>query len=198
MLLPQLFYGFGRRFWRGVLFATILFAALMVSLVPMANASVTWTLYNAKFLDGGTVTGSFVLGSTDQPVSFDLQTSGGETIALPPRTFSSASGGTGALRENNDYLFYDAPTVFHDATSDQRLDLHFPSPLPQTGGTIALEDTSNFSLIRDDVRSGFSGEAIGVVSTVPEIPTITIVTLTLLGYAGFRLGRRQRSIIGKA
>lgn len=98
----------------------------------LSAASVTWTLSNGVFSDGGTVTGSFTLDADTQTVStWSFAVAGGDTATFPPRTYTPANSisfGTGSP----------IAWVFSDQTTAPSRDLRigpFNNALSDAGGT---------------------------------------------------------------
>ena len=71
----------------------IRFCYLLLIAVSMSASPITWTLQNAVFNDGGVATGSFVFDADTQTVvSYNIQTSGGNTTNFPAFLFQNGVG----------------------------------------------------------------------------------------------------------
>jgi hypothetical protein len=188
-----------------VLLSAVLGLALVGDMGPASAALVTWHLQNVRFEDGGTATGTFVYNTEGHPPdhpadllqSFDINVSRGNTsvegqpIVEPFEYtchefscafFSANPSGSGTGEsltvEINDIFFRRGFT------------LSFSRPLPDTGGTVALDifpltnkNTGGFS--REFIQQEGAGRLVvsGEVTTIPE-PSEAL----LLAPRGCRLG----------
>lgn len=137
----------------------IIGAALFVG--DACASSIMWTLSEATFNDGGTVSGTFDYNADTNAVSsIDIVTtagtdSGGETYSMG--VFETSEDLTAEAFPLPPYLF-----------------LHFTEPLTDAGGTVDLTATEEFLVMQPDggIVSGYR-EAVGTASAAvaPELST---------------------------
>jgi hypothetical protein len=181
-----------------------------------ADVLVDWTINNAHFVDGATLTGTFTIDATTNTlVSFNI--TAGATPAgylgfiFPQETYVSGSS-TGLY----DLLLFPRLELTDPLSINNRnLFLSFPGLLPATGGTVAIMDSppgSHFDgnsfefenpavvslcSISNCTRSidvtSFSPTVTGVVegagpgpTPVPEPTTSSLLGIGILGVAAWR------------
>ncbi len=153
---------------------------------------VTWTLSNATFNDGGTVTGSFVYNAESGAVSnWNIVTTAGST--LPAFTYtpsnSTAYGGLTAVDCNciqftSNELFSNGLPPPENYSENRLLVLTFDAPLTDSGGTVNIfvdnsnDNASHECLDCDPFRlltqGSVTGQAQAVPPPPPVVPALTI------------------------
>ena len=147
---------------------------------PQAMAfSLTWTLDNASFIDGGTASGSFDYDAdTNEYTNINISTTASdnfEAVTYNDGSFSSRDS-------DSDSLVLSIPDP---SSPTQTLTLEFSRPLTNAGGTNALRvDESPFSQEQTFSPVAFRKVTSGEVSAVPFefSPTAGIIlSLCLFG-----------------
>jgi hypothetical protein len=153
-------------------------AASPAGAIIIANPT-TWTVGNANFDGGGTLTGSFQYnGSTYSNV--DLTTSG---LLNPDYDFAGWSSVDGA-NSNTTELTLDAP-------GSLTLVLHFTSALTSAGGTINLVTSTDTNGSYVDPPPAPAYLTSGDVSATPEPASFATALLGALGLIGGTQWRKK-------
>jgi hypothetical protein len=165
-------------------------------LSPVQAVEILWTLDNAVFDDGGTITGSFIYDAdTDIYSSVSVTTTAGTEFGGFSYTDAhiDTAGSTTLDLESPDWL---------TAVDGSALNLVFFNPLTNAGGTINL-DLFGFTVeswcinVPDcsgagdrGVREAISGSVIGT-AVVPLPPAVWLFGSGLLGLLG--ISRRKKA-----
>jgi hypothetical protein len=97
---------------------------------------VRWTFTDARFTDGGTITGSFVYDADTQQVpEWSVSVAGGETSAFPPLTYTELNGSADSGKNPGN----SQPTVYFYLGGSQRVLRVTPmDALTNAGGDTAI------------------------------------------------------------
>lgn len=166
--------------------ATLAIAALGAS-SSSGQANVKYTVENATFDDGTSVTGYFILNQYDQLASWDLTTVTGTVPGFeytPSTTLLSGGCVTSPC-----FIFGRAPIYFGS------LQLAFMNPLPSSGtdpfDLLNSWETYSWGSPGTPVRYLLSGD---VVASIPEPASwaMMVIGFAGLGFAGYRKVRSAR------
>ena len=166
-------------------------AGLVLGAVPGANASsITWTLENVTFDDGGNAHGTFTTDpATGGLLGFDIVTTPGTTLggfAYNPQTVSFVDNN---LNQPNSFLIgndslpvpYDLQLTFvHRLTGGLHVDPIIPGNPPIAAYSFECNDCNPFRF----VESGFA--------VAPEPATLAVFGIGLAGLGVALRGRRLR------
>ena len=129
--------------------------ALTTALVtaPAAIAApLTWTLNNAVFNDGGTVTGSFVWDAATYSFGdYSFTVSGGDTATFTPFTYTNANASTDYMFTPTYNFLYDLFIFGTDTTNpafgprSRTLYILPSTTLTDAGGSVALDISSSLN-----------------------------------------------------
>jgi hypothetical protein len=170
--------------------AVLALALLSCLSISASAASITWTLTNVGFKDGGIATGSFTFDTiVGKPTAWNISVSLGDTANFAPFIYTTANGILSTPTDNY-FLFSNAFTRY--------LSLATAAALPTSGGTVALvlgdgkcdAGFSNEANGSHGCREVTSGSLVGVAATATPEPTTLL--LTGLGIAALALRRRVR------
>src|SRR5258706_1162118 len=122
-------YSYAPRYWAAFVLASFL-------ATPLLAGDVSWSMVSATFSDGGTVTGTFIYNpDTGSMRTWNLSTSGGNTVTFPAFTYTPANSSFSFL---GGALIFQGPfnsalNPFPNGFRELRIG-PFSSPLDDTGG----------------------------------------------------------------
>ena len=157
-------------------------------------ASIKWTVNNASFQNGGTLTGSFNFDADSSTVgSFNFVTTA--PLTSQPSGFTYANPDT-ALVISNSQLEFLTP----NATNQGNLFLVFATPLTDSGGTIQLnlgssDEGSTFG--SSGYLRGFTSGSVSAAtssSAAPEPASLALAFTALGAFAAFRRRRATNTL----
>ena len=161
-------------------------AAALVAPTAASAVSLVWTLQNAQFTDGGTLTGQFAFDADTLTFGdFAFATTGGAAV-FPDFAYTPTN--TAATAGSADQLRFESDTIFNGNPFQSReLRLSFVGPLTGSGGTVALTTDSVECFDCAPFRTLVAG---GSVVAEAEVPAPA--ALGLLGSAVLALAARRR------
>jgi hypothetical protein len=176
--------------FKGVQMRSALFASLLLVVLPVSAAPVTWTFQNVVFVDGGSAAGSFIYdAATDIFSDIDITTTAGSVL-------SDAAYGI-----SNPYLS-SATTISYgttlaqfvyaegDLTGTQSMLFSMDGLLTNQGGSITISDSAEVACINSNCGI-YAASRIMVSGHITAVPIPAAVWLFGSGLAGLGWFRRK-------
>ena len=171
------------------------FLYLLLIAISGSASSITWTLQNAVFTDGGVATGSFVFDADTQTVvSYNIQTSGGNTANFPAFLFQNGVGYNEYASPSPGNNFIDFETYLTNGNiSGMELRLGPLNSLTDAGGTVGFSVNSMECYNCDPRRTFASGQLVAGSqgAGVPEPASLGLIGVAFAMMAAARLYRRR-------
>jgi hypothetical protein len=172
---------------------------------PALASPIVWTIEDARFDDGGTLSGHFLAtyeaSTTGATHDFRLRVDGGSTPLLPAARYDQTTDSLfvwtestlPASEERLEFCDYASGGPNHTDFGDRYLVLELGGPLTDAGGIVTFDLSTSFEASYASTpitrRYLVSGHAVGVPLVVPEPGMLALVGIAAI-YAHRRYRRR--------